>query len=495
VTKSALSPAIRSTALLFLACLLFHSAGTWSLPLIDRDEPRFAEASREMRERGDYVVPYFNNQHRFDKPPLIYWAQVGSYHFFGENDFAARLPSMVASALTAVLLFAWGRRLGGERVGWWAAIIFSLCLQIFMQGRAALPDMCLVFFVTAAHWAGYELLRDQLLESRHQSSTINHQPFFAWRMVFYLALGLAFLTKGPIGWIPLLTVASTKLFSRDQPLNPRFRFASGMLCTVAIVLAWGVPALLRTNGEFFRVGIGHHIFERAVGTAVERQEVNSTIIYFVTLPFYFLTVFVSFFPWSIKLPALARRLWRRRDGFDNYLIAGIVPIFLILTFVNTKFFHYTLPAFPLLSLLLARHLFELPGSARFAPRAAVAALAVFLCTALFLFPFFARMVPSVQLFKQSRADLRPEMEFANVRYRQPSVVWYFRSRVHGWFQTLDPASVPMFMDSPGARFVILPTPTAQQLYPTIPQGWKSFTARGLLPPRGKRLDLTLILKP
>ncbi len=74
-----------------------------------------------MRERGDYVVPYFNNKYRFDKPPFIYWTQMASYRLFGENDFAARLPSGVAAALTAVLLFAWGRRLGSERIGWWAA--------------------------------------------------------------------------------------------------------------------------------------------------------------------------------------------------------------------------------------------------------------------------------------------------------------------------------------------------------------------------------------
>ncbi|MEP6685621.1 MAG: glycosyltransferase family 39 protein [Verrucomicrobiota bacterium] len=485
-------PTIGHAALLFLACLLLHGAGTWSVPLIDRDEPRFAEASREMRERGDYVVPYFNNQYRFDKPPLIYWAQVASYYCLGENDFAARFPSMVAAALTAVLLFAWGRRLGNARVGWWAAIIFSLCLQIFLHGKAALPDMWLVFFVTAAHWAAYELIADSLGQGSRPTRA-GYRKY--WQLAFYLALAFAFLAKGPIGWIPLLTVASTKLFLRDQPLNPQFRFATGMLGTLAVVLAWGIPALLRTNGEFFRVGIGHHIFERAVGTSFERQEANSALIYFVTLPFYFLAVFVSFFPWSIKLPALIRQLWRRRDGIDNYLIAGIVPIFLILTFVNTKFFHYTLPAFPLLSLLLARHLFALPGSPRFAPRAAVAALTVFLCTALFLFPFFARVVPSVQLFKKSRGDLRPEMEFANVGYRQPSVVWYFRSHVHGWFRTLDPASVHMFMDSPGARFVILPTRTAHELYPTLPQTWKSFSAQGFLPPRGKRLDFTLILKP
>src|SRR3984893_13833907 len=99
---------------LFICCVLFHIAGTWSLPLIDRDEPRFAEASREMIERGDYVVPYFNNHFRFDKPPLAYWMQVASYKVFGENDFAARFPSAIAAALVALSIFAWGSRLGGD---------------------------------------------------------------------------------------------------------------------------------------------------------------------------------------------------------------------------------------------------------------------------------------------------------------------------------------------------------------------------------------------
>src|ERR1700730_7337767 len=209
LTEKSLSPAIRNAVLLFVACLLFHSAGTWTLPLIDRDEPRYAEASREMRERRDYVVPYFNNEYRFDKPPLLYWAQVGSYQLFGESDFAARFPSILATALTAVLLLVWGTRMSGEGVGWWAAIIFTLCFQAFAYGRAALPDMSLVFLVTVAHWAGFELIRDHL---RRGVSAPAWPEARYWRLAFYTALGLAFLAKGPIGWMPLLTVASTKLF-------------------------------------------------------------------------------------------------------------------------------------------------------------------------------------------------------------------------------------------------------------------------------------------
>src|SRR5204862_3264315 len=111
-----LKSATRNHVLLFFGCVIFHVLGTWSVPLIDRDEPRFAEASREMIECGDYVVPRFNNQLRLDKPPLAYWAQVASYKIFGENDFAARFPSAIAGALVALSILAWGSRLGGERV-------------------------------------------------------------------------------------------------------------------------------------------------------------------------------------------------------------------------------------------------------------------------------------------------------------------------------------------------------------------------------------------
>ena len=179
-----LKSAIRNYALLFAGCVLFHITGTWSLPLIDRDEPRFAEASREMTEHGDYVVPYFNNQRRLDKPPLTYWAQTASYRIFGENDFAARSPSALAAALTALLIFAWGRRIGGEKLGWWAAIIFTLSLQTFVHAKAAVADMWLVLFVTLAHRSGYELMQFPTLNARgstlnseeiNQTSNIKHQ--------------------------------------------------------------------------------------------------------------------------------------------------------------------------------------------------------------------------------------------------------------------------------------------------------------------------------
>jgi len=518
-----LKSAIRNFALLFAGCVLFHIAGTWSLPLIDRDEPRFAEASREMIERRDYIVPYFNNQLRLDKPPLTYWAQTVSYRVFGENDFAARFPSAIAAALTALVIFVWGMRLDGEKLGWWAAIIFTLSLQTFVHAKAAVADMWLVLFVTLAHWAAYELIQLPTLNSDrsragvqrstpnseeiNQTSNIKHQTSSCWWFTFYLALALGFLAKGPVAWVPLLTVGTTIIFARDAQLARRFKFVYGILLTLALVALWGIPALIQTRGEFFTVGIGRHVIRRSFAT-MEGHGANSPAMYLLLLPFYFVTVFVSFFPWSIKLPWLARRLRRERKAgvnaagyseklIDKYLVTGIAIIFIIFTLIKTKLPHYTLPAFPLLALLLARHWQEAAmANCRSLPKTiAIVTACVWIAIALAIPPMVARLFPAYQLFQESRASLQPNMQFASVEFEEPSLVWYFRSRVKGFLTPLNRRRAPEFMSALGSRFIILPTPVAGTLFANRPTNWHTFSTSGFNIAKGKRPDLTLVLKP
>src|SRR5690242_17797219 len=351
-----------------------------------------------MIERGDYVVPYFNNRYRFDKPPLTYWAQVASYRDFGQNPFAARLPSALAAALTAVAICAWGRRAVSERAGLWAAIIFTLSLQTFIHAKAAVADMWLVLFVTLAHRAGWELpdfnaqrptVRAGLADnSEHRTSNAEQTTNFWW-MTFYVSLALAFSAKGPIGWTPLLTVAIAQRTVRRECFAARFKFIRGVLLMLALVCLWGIPALVQTHGEFFRIGIGKHVVERSIAT-MEGHGASSIWTYLALLPFYFVAIFVSFFPWSIKLPALWKNLRARRDATDEFLLAGTLIIFGIFTFVQTKLPHYTLPAFPLLALLLARRF----DSLRLSKALPVAMTAVYLIVALLLSPLCARFFPS-----------------------------------------------------------------------------------------------------
>jgi 4-amino-4-deoxy-L-arabinose transferase-like glycosyltransferase len=491
-------------AILFFGCVLFHVVGTWSIPLIDRDEPRFAEASREMIERGDYIVPHFNNQLRLDKPPLAYWAQVASYRLFGENDFAARFPSAIAAALVALSIFAWGSRLGREGVGWWAAIIFTLSLQTLIHAKAAVADMWLVLFMTTAFWAGWELLFGKRAtpnsETSPQTSNLKHQTFGLWWFVFYLSLALGFLAKGPIAWMPLLAIAVAKLILRDVDPAQRFKFVRGISLMLAIVALWGVPALIQTHGEFFRIGIGRHVVGRSFG-AMEGHGANSLGVYLLLLPFYFVTIFASFFPWSIKLPALAKKLWRDRDRIDIYLLCGAGVIFVIFTLIKTKLPHYTLPAFPLLSLLLARHI----TSDKFLKRCAIVATCFYLAIVLIapgiisgrliVLPPITGSFPSHDLFEWTRADLRPEMEFGAVSYQEPSLVWYFRSRAKGWMTPLNAMTAQQFMNKDGPRFVIIPSATSDLAFPTFPAGWKVFDVTGFNIAKGKQMDLRLVLKP
>jgi 4-amino-4-deoxy-L-arabinose transferase-like glycosyltransferase len=501
-------------AILFFSCVIFHILGTWSLPLIDRDEPRFAEASREMIERGNYIVPYFNNQLRLDKPPLTYWAQVASYHIFGENDFAARFPSAIAAAITAVLILVWGRRMGGEKLGWWAAIIFTLSLQTFVHAKAAVADMWLVLFVTVAHSAGYEIIQRPTLNAQrstlNQGTAVSRSPWAIWKspfLVFYLSLALGFLAKGPIAWTPLLTVVVLIIYTRDWQLLRRFKFAVGFALMLAVIAFWGIPALIQTRGEFFVIGIGRHVVSRSF-TTLEGHGASSLGMYVLLLPFYFVTVFISFFPWSIKLPWLVRKLWRVRTAgindpgysgnvIDTYLLTGIAIIFVIFSLVSTKLPHYTLPAFPLLALLLTRHWQPaVAGTPRSSfARIAISAACVWIAIALVVPPMVARFFPAYQLFQVSRTSLQPNMQFAAVEYQEPSLVWYFRSRVKGFLTPLNKRRGPDFMSAPGGRFIILPTPVAGKFFANPPQGWEFFTTSGFNIANGKRVDLTLVLKP
>ena len=479
----------RSPLALFFLAALFFAAGTWSLPLIDRDEPRFAEASREMRAREDYVVPYFNNGYRFDKPPLTYWAQVACYHCFGENDFAARLPSVLAAAATVLVVYGFGTRLYGATIGWGAALIFLTCLQVFLHAKGAVADMLMVLFFTLSTWAGWELLRSQ------QTARAR----WGWWSLFYGSLALGFLAKGPVAWLPLGAVgifaAIRKQNATQGERNNTGSWACailGLLIMLALVAVWGIPAMERTHGEFLKVGIGKHVIGRSVST-MEGHGGQGTLSYLAMLPLYFVTVFLSFFPWSIRLPWLVGRLRRTEGGLredQRYLLLGIALVFGIFTLVRTKLPHYTLPAFPLMAILLARELDLAPDRreslVRWARWTLVAGAALFL----FGFPLLAQFFPGYVLIQKSAAALRPEMEFASTDYQEPSLVWYARRYVHGWYFPTSAPKLAAFMAKPGPRFCVAPEGTLQ------PQpGWQVFETRGFNLVHFKTVALQLMVKP
>src|SRR2546423_2314533 len=86
--------------LLILMAAGLYVLGNGAVALWDRDEPRYAQTSRQMLQSGDWVVPRLYDEPRTAKPPLIYWLQAACMSGLGDNSFAARLPSAVAMTLT-----------------------------------------------------------------------------------------------------------------------------------------------------------------------------------------------------------------------------------------------------------------------------------------------------------------------------------------------------------------------------------------------------------
>src|SRR5262249_8943495 len=125
---------------------------------------------------------------------------------------------------------------------------------------------------------------------------------------------------------------------------------------------------------------------------------------------------------------------------------------------------------------------------------AIATASVWIAVALVFPPMVARFFPAYQLFEVSRASLQPKMQFAAVEFQEPSLVWYFRSRIQGFLTPLKKRRAAEFMTEPAPRFIILPTPVAVELFSSPPASWRFFTVSGFNIPKGKRVDLTLVLK-
>lgn len=513
----------RLLVLLFFAVAIFHCLGNWALPLIDRDEPRFAEASREMLQRGDFVVPFFNNRERFDKPALIYWLQAGAYRVLGDHEFAARLPSAVCAALVAVALAAWGARLFDPLTGLRAAIIFSTCLQTLIHARAAVADMAMVLFVTLAAWAGWEW---------HRAASAADGTRRDWKFcaAFGLALGLGFLAKGPIAWLPLGMLWWSGLSWNSPPRRDGFRppapapeegnggavtlpstnsptlrthgrrTAQWLLVAVimlAVVSSWGIPALLRTHGAFAEIGLGKHVVARSMRPLEGHGGGGGLASYLLSLPFFFLAVFPSFFPWSIWLPAMVRHFLARgtgRGSIERYLLVGGFLCFAVFTLVRTKLPHYTLPAFPFLALLAALWWRDAARPAETFRRTAIITVACATALLLVVVPLGAQQFPAESLYRQAAPLLRREMSLATVDYIEPSLVWIFRQRIEGFQTAVKEKRLPAWLAQPGPRIAVLSGAAARRLQPQLDPAWPIYHAAGWHPVKGRRIRLALIVK-
>ncbi len=312
--------------------LTLNLAGNGRTSLWDRDEPRYAQCTREMRQRGDYVLPTFNGEPRFQKPVLIYWLMLGGTALGGDNPFGARLVSALAGTLTCLLVWGFGSRMIGPRGGRLAALILATSPLMFIESKLATTDATLALFLVSALFALWEL---------------NRRDSFAVAMAFWALMGLACLTKGPVG--PALVALSGALgwwWGGPGACYRRLRWRWGLAVFCVIALPWYVAIGVVTRGEFFRVAVGGQILRR-VATGMEEHG---------GFPGYYpATGLLTFYPWSALLPAAMVAAWTRRrtDPAFGFLMGWIVGPLILLECVKTKLVHYYLPSIPACALAVA----------------------------------------------------------------------------------------------------------------------------------------------
>ena len=328
----------RQAWFLIAATLLLLLCGSSTLPLIDRDEPRFAEATREMMTRHNWLVPTFNGDYRFDKPPLTYWAMSVFYRLGGVNELTARLHSILSTLVLVLVLYAAGRRWFSGTVGFAAAFGFITSLQVLLHGRLSVADMPMVLAVAVAQFTLFEIL-----SGAEEDKKGRHCRF--WTL--YLALAAGFLAKGPITLaVPLLTALLYRFAFWRKPLPwARLRIGWGLLLVLSLVGLWGIPGLIETHGLWWKVGMGEHVIDRGYGALNSRS-------WFA--PYYLLSALLSYFPWVAFAGygvLVLRRNWNEKNAF---LLSWFLAPYLIFTFYATQLPHYILPAFPAFFLILAQ---------------------------------------------------------------------------------------------------------------------------------------------
>jgi 4-amino-4-deoxy-L-arabinose transferase-like glycosyltransferase len=343
-----LSERLRHHVLLILAAGLLYLPNLGAPSLWDIDEGNNVEAAREMRERGDLVVPQFNYQLRVDKPALLYWLQIAAFRVCGVNELGGRLPSALAAALTVLIAYELGRQVLTAAASLIAALVLASATLFTAAAHFANPDALLNLFSTLSlflFWRG-------IAHGRRD-----------WFVLAGVSSGLAVLAKGPVGLVLPSTVAFLfLLWSRRLRLLLDRRLIWGALAFAVVAVPWYAWVGAETRMEWLKGFFLVHNFGRFHAAMQGHHG-----------PFYYygIILILGLLPWSVFLgPALwsSVRLLFRSDAepapdnapwttdFHRYLWCWFGVYVVFFSCSGTKLPNYILPAYVPAALMLGHFL-------------------------------------------------------------------------------------------------------------------------------------------
>jgi 4-amino-4-deoxy-L-arabinose transferase-like glycosyltransferase len=345
----------RPYALLTLLGLLLYAPGISTIPPLDRDEARFAQATRQMLETGDFLRIRFQGEARNKKPAGIYWLQAAAVSTFStaasEAIWPYRLPSLIGALTASLLTFAFGAAIFGGGSGasarpaaLMAALLLASALGVIVEAHIAKTDAVLLAVTVAAQGAlGLAYVRARA-----------GRPVALWiALVFWVAEAGSILLKGPPGpALAIVTAVTLSIVDRDAAWLRGLRPVRGLTLLLLLVAPWLIAIQDATAGRFLADSLGQDLFAKLVGA----QESHGA----PPLSYLLLSV-ATLWPASLLLVPAVVRAWReRRSPPERFLLAWIVPAWVLLELVPTKLPHYALPLYPALALACGAALADWP---------------------------------------------------------------------------------------------------------------------------------------
>lgn len=355
---------LASLALLSLVVIL---PGFFSLPPVDRDESRFAQASRQMLQSGDWIVPMVQDRPRLNKPPMIYWLQAASAGLFTrwrplfDSIWMYRVPSLVAGVASVLLTWRIGLAMFDQRTARLSGAMLAVCPVVVWEAHQARSDMVLLALTIATQLAMYQLFRGP-----HSAigPRLGDRAPWRWALLFWFGLAAGVLTKGPI--TPMIA-AFTGLGA--SAITGRWRWwwrtypLLGLPMLMLAVGPWVYAVVERVGWDTYWNAIVGETLGRAAGA--KESHWGPPGYHLVLLP-------MLFWPGSLLTAAgvglavrtIVRHRQQRRGAIAtlpdgsidavSFCVAWVVPSWLVFELVATKLPHYTMPLLPAIAILSAR---------------------------------------------------------------------------------------------------------------------------------------------
>ncbi|MCD6459346.1 glycosyltransferase family 39 protein [bacterium] len=406
--------------IILLGIILFMT-GQKTRNLWGTSEARTAQIAQEMIDSGDWVIPHLNNQPRLTKPPLYFWAVALTAKLLCNNhvtEWSARFPASVCAVLTLIFLFLMVKKLYGEKTAFSSSIMLATTYFFFWQSQEAMLDMMLAMFEVAACLFFVYGLKAQ----------VHRKKFFYIPMHF--CLGLAAMTKGPVGFIiPWIGIVAYLLWSSKIKELKHFCWITGFIVFSITVTPWLIAVYHRIDTAF------SVFYKETVSRYASAYDHQRPLYYFIVrFPLYFL-------PWGIFLPFWVWDIYKNKTLNEyKFPISFFLPALIFFSLCGSKRSYYLVPLYPFVIISLALFLSKCSCVKIFGKKIILLKQS-YLYTLVFisslgylifisLFPVLNKRFSAVDFCERLTNELPEKYTLMSYDYSKPYIIYYLKQYIH-----------------------------------------------------------------